>query len=97
LATQRGVPAVDADQIHPFILKNWDSGMKTTRKPNSAMTAHHHSAIVTARHAARMRAGRVESRPEDYADIAVTEQAKRLREARRAIEERNMLRELGLG
>ena len=26
--------------------------MKTTRKPNSAMTAHHHSAIVTARHAA---------------------------------------------
>lgn len=44
-----------------------------------------------------MRAGRVESRPEDYADIAVTEQAKRLREARRAIEERNMLRELGLG
>ena len=55
------------------------------------MTAHHHSAIVTAR-----RAGRVESRPEDYADIAVTEQAKRLREARRAIEERNMLRELGL-
>ena len=59
------------------------------------MTAHHHSAIVTARHAARMRAGRVESRPEDYADIAVTE-AKRLREARRAIEERNMLRELGL-
>jgi hypothetical protein len=71
--------------------------MKTTRKPNSAMTAHHHSAIVTARHAARMRAGRVESRPEDYADIAVTEQAKRLREARRAIEERNMMRELGLG
>ena len=60
------------------------------------MTAHHHSAILTARHAARMRAGRVESRPEDYADIAVTEQAKRLREARRAIEERNMLRELGL-
>ena len=53
--------------------------MKSTRKPNSAMTAHHHSAIVTARHAARMRAGRVESRPEDYADIAVTEQAKRLR------------------
>ena len=51
------------------------------------MTAHHHSAIVTARHAARMRAGRVESRPEDYADIAVTEQAN---------EERNMLRELGL-
>ena len=50
-----------------------------------------------AAHAARMRAGRVESRPEDYADIAVTEQAKRLREARRAIEERNMMRELGLG
>ncbi len=70
--------------------------MKATPKPSSAMSATHQKSVVSKRQAERMRRGRVESRPEDYKNIAPSEQAKRLHEARSRLEDRKMLMELGL-
>jgi hypothetical protein len=60
------------------------------------MTAQHSSVAITARQAARLRSGRVESVPSDYAEHRPTEAGKRLVAARRALEDQRMMRELGL-
>ncbi|HVL57554.1 MAG TPA: hypothetical protein VM491_13690 [Burkholderiaceae bacterium] len=70
--------------------------MKTSTKPSSVMSATHQKSVVSRRQAERMKSGRVESRPEDYKNIAPSEQAKRLRDARSRAEDRKMLIELGL-
>ncbi|MFK7962603.1 MAG: hypothetical protein ACRBC3_14720 [Burkholderiaceae bacterium] len=70
--------------------------MKATPKPSSAMSATHQKSVVSKRQAERMRKGRVESRPEDYKNIAPSEQAKRLHAARAKLEDRKMMEELGL-
>lgn len=70
--------------------------LKATPKPSSAMSATHQKSVVSKRQAERMRRGRVESRPEDYKNIAPSEHAKRLHEARSRLEDRKMLMELGL-
>ena len=70
--------------------------MKATPKPSSEMSATHQKSVVSKRQAERMRKGRVESSPEDYRNIAPSEHAKRLHEARSELEDRRMMRELGL-
>ncbi|MCO5118371.1 MAG: hypothetical protein M9951_01890 [Burkholderiaceae bacterium] len=73
-----------------------EDSLKATPKPSSAMSATHQKSVVSKRQAERMRRGRVESRPEDYKNIAPSEHAKRLHEARSRLEDRKMMMELGL-
>lgn len=80
-----------------FVQQNsTEDSLKATPKPSSAMSATHQKSVVSKRQAERMRKGRVESRPEDYKNIAPSEQAKRLHAARAKLEDRKMMEELGL-
>ncbi len=66
------------------------------RKPSRAASNMNSMAALTDRHARRMLSGRVESVPADYADRGASVAMQRLGTARRALEERRVLRELGL-
>jgi hypothetical protein len=66
------------------------------RKPSRAASNMNSMAALTDRHAKRMLTGRVESKPSDYADRSSSAVMQRLGLARRALEERQVLRELGL-
>lgn len=79
-----------------FAVNSTEDSLKATPKPSSAMSATHQKSVVSKRQAERMRKGRVESRPEDYKNIAPSEQAKRLHAARARLEDRQMMKDLGL-
>lgn len=64
-------------------------------KPNAAQRAAHGNYALTDRQAKRMLAGVTESHPSDYAYVA-SEDALRQRDARRAVEDRRIARELGI-
>ncbi len=66
------------------------------RKPSRAASNMNSMAALTDRHAKRMLTGRVESTPSDYADRSSSLAMQRVGLARRALEERQVLRELGL-
>ena len=65
-------------------------------KPTRAAANWHTSVTITERQAARLRSGRAESKPSDYADLAVSAERRRLADVRRALEDRQMMRDLGL-
>lgn len=67
----------------------------TSRQQKAARDAKHFACTVTPRQEARMKTGRVESTPDDYAQT-ITDDGARLRDARHAAEERRWMREAGI-
>lgn len=66
----------------------------TKAKPSKQVAQRHSAVSMTALQAARVRRGELESKPSDYERVASA--AIRLGKVRRALEDRQMLRELGL-
>ena len=60
------------------------------------MAVHHSAVVISARQVQRIRSGRLESVPADYVDRSHNPETRRQVRARRAYEERQVLRELGL-
>ena len=72
--------------------------MTTPKSPRPSQDSRktHTSIALTSRQAERIRAGQNESKPSDYANLRGSEALQRRNEARRILEERQMLRDLGL-
>ena len=70
--------------------------MKNPTQPKSVKDARHHAAVVSPMQAQRMRAGRVESRPEDYVGSRVSPLDKERAKVRKALEERAEMKALEL-
>lgn len=66
------------------------------QKPSRKLARRHSSAVLTPRHIERMKAGRVESLPAEYRDRLIDPDVRRQTEARRVLEDRRLMRELGL-
>lgn len=62
--------------------------------PTTGMRLSHEATVMSVKQAQRLLAGRTESRPSDWAQP--TDEMRRLTAARRAVEDRAVLRELGL-
>ena len=77
-------------------LQETDMVTNAKRKPSRAASNMNSMAALTDRQARRMLAGRLESVPADYADRGSNAVMQRLGSARRALEDRQMMRDLGL-
>ncbi len=64
--------------------------------PSTRLSQINAAAVMTKRHAARLKSGRTESKPSDYAEHTITEDQRRRKEARNILEDRRMRRDLGL-
>ncbi|MBP7548650.1 MAG: hypothetical protein KA761_00070 [Gemmatimonadaceae bacterium] len=64
-------------------------------KHTEAMRDYHRTVLMTEKQRVRIAKGKTESTPEDYGHV-ISDDQRRMREARHAVEDRRMERELGL-